>query len=125
MMARYALLTLLLGWPVTLVPAEPSLSFTKVWTYGHTTPGQVSEIPAFDKRTNTVWVAGIVGVDVLDAATGTLVDHIDVTGVGFVNSVAIHQGLAALAVEAGAPDRRNPASSSSMTRGRGPESAIR
>ena len=52
MMARYALLTLLLGWPVTLVPAEPSLSFTKVWTYGHTTPGQVSEIPAFDKRTN-------------------------------------------------------------------------
>ena len=108
MKARYALLTLLLGWPVTLVPAEPSLSFTKVWTYGHTTPGQVSEIPAFDKRTNTVWVAGIVGVDVLDAATGTLVDHIDVTGIGFVNSVAIHQGLAALAVEAGAPDRRNP-----------------
>lgn len=86
--------------------AQP-LTFQKVWTYGHATPGQVSEIPAYDERTNTVWVAGVVGVDVLDAATGTLVQHIDLTGQGFVNSVAIHDGLAALAVEA-APDRRLP-----------------
>jgi hypothetical protein len=79
---------------------EPALSFTKLWTHGHTTPGQVSEIPAFDPRTNTIWVVGIVGVDVLDADTGTLVTHIDVTSHGAVNSVAIHNGLAALAVEA-------------------------
>jgi hypothetical protein len=78
-----------------------------VWTHGHTTPQQVSEIPAFDARTNTVWVAGVVGVDVLDAATGELVEHIDVTPWGFVNSVAIYNGLAAFAVEA-APDRRAP-----------------
>ncbi|MFN7918105.1 MAG: choice-of-anchor I family protein [Vicinamibacterales bacterium] len=87
--------------------AGQPLTFQKVWTYGHSTPGQVSEIPAYDARTNTVWVAGVVGVDVIDAATGTLVDHIDVTSHGFINSVAIHNGLAAFAVEAPV-DRRLP-----------------
>jgi DNA-binding beta-propeller fold protein YncE len=90
-------------------PADAELTFTKLWTHSHTTPGQVSEIPAFDPRTNTIWVAGVVGVDVLDAATGALLQHIDVTPHGFINSVAIHNGLAALAVEA-AVDRRNPGS---------------
>ena len=51
----------------------PPLTFTKLWTHGHEAPGQVSEIPAFDQRTNTIWVAGVVGVDVLDASTGDLV----------------------------------------------------
>ena len=50
----------------------------------------------------------MVGVDVLDGETGTLVEHIDVTGYGLVNSVAIHNGLAAFAIEAGPPDRRRP-----------------
>ena len=50
----------------------------------------------------------MVGVDVLDGETGTLIEHIDVTGYGLVNSVAIHNGLAALAIEAGPPDRRRP-----------------
>jgi DNA-binding beta-propeller fold protein YncE len=91
------------------------LTFTKLWTHAHTSPGQLSEIPAFDPTTNTIWVAGVVGVDVLDADTGSLVTHIDVTPHGAVNSVAIHEGLAAFAVEAasqsiGCPscDRRNP-----------------
>ena len=48
----------------------PEITFTKLWTHGHATPGQVSEIFAFDSRTNTIWLAGIVGVDVLDADTG-------------------------------------------------------
>ncbi len=107
-MTRYVLITLLLTLPVAAAPAERPLSFTKLWTHGHTTPGQVSEIPAFDARTNTVWVAGVVGVDVLDGATGTLIEHIDVTRYGLVNSVAIHNGLAAFAIEAGPPDRRRP-----------------
>ncbi len=89
--------------------AEPVISFTKLWTHGHTTAGQVSEIPAFDAKTNTVWVAGVVGVDVLNAATGVLVKHIDVTPWGYVNSVAIRDGIAAFAIEA-APDRRNAGS---------------
>jgi len=86
--------------------AQP-LTFEKVWTHGHTTPGQVSEIPAYDAQTHTIWVAGVLGADVLGADTGDLIEHIDVTSSGFVNSVAIYNGLAALAVEA-APDRRNP-----------------
>lgn len=89
--------------------AEPPLSFTKLWTHGHTTAGQISEIPAFDPKTNTVWVAGVVGVDVLDATSGSLLKHIDVSPWGFVNSIAIRKGVAALAVEA-APDRRAPGS---------------
>lgn len=88
---------------------EPAIQFTKLWTHSHTSPGQVSEIPAFDRRTGTLWVAGVEGVDVLDAATGALVEHIDVTPYGNVNSVAIHDGLAALAIEA-TDDRRNSGS---------------
>jgi DNA-binding beta-propeller fold protein YncE len=107
-MTRYLLLTLLFALPVAAAPPERPLSFTKLWTHGHTTPGQVSEIPAFDRRTNTVWVAGVVGVDVLDGETGALIEHIDVRGYGLVNSVAIHNGLAAFAIEAGPPDRRRP-----------------
>lgn len=87
------------------------LSFKKLWTYEHTrgVNGQVGEIPAYDARTHTVWVAGITGVDVLDASTGRFLDRIDVTAWGAVNSVAIHDGLAALAVEA-TSDRRDPGS---------------
>ena len=107
-MTRCVLIAMLLALPVAAAPVERPLSFTKLWTHSHTTPGQISEIPAFDRRTNTVWVAGVVGVDVLDAETGTLVEHIDITGYGLVNSVAIHNGLAALAIEAGPPDRRKP-----------------
>jgi DNA-binding beta-propeller fold protein YncE len=98
---------LLLTLPVAAAPPDRSLSFTKIWTHSHTTPGQVSEIPAFDARTNTVWVVGVVGVDVLNAATGALVEHIDVGAYGLVNSVAIHNGLAALAIES-KPNRRLP-----------------
>jgi len=38
---------------------------------------------------------------VLNANTGTLIEHIDTsTEFGFVNSVAVHNGIAALAIEA-------------------------
>ena len=101
------LLTLSVAIPASTASAEPQLSFTKLWTHGHATPGQVSEIPAFDAKTNTIWVVGVVGVDVLNATTGELVEHLDVTDVGFVNSIDIFNGLAALAIEA-KPDRRLP-----------------
>jgi hypothetical protein len=100
------LIILLIALPVAAAPPERSLSFTKLWTHGHTTPGQVAEIPAFDSRTNTIWVAGVVGVDILNRDTGALVEHIDVTPHGFVNSVSIHNGLAAFAIEAGAAHSR-------------------
>lgn len=87
--------------PSVAMAADAGIGFTRLWTYDHSaTPGQVSEIPAFDRKTNTLWVAGVVGVDVLDAETGALVQHIDTTAWGSVNSVAIHHGLAAFAMEA-------------------------
>ena len=107
-MTRPVLMIVLLSMPLAAAPADRTISFTKLWTHSHATAGQLSEIPAFDRRTNTVWVAGVVGVDVLNGDNGLLVEHIDVTPYGLVNSVAIHNGLAAFAIEAGPPDRRNP-----------------
>ena len=107
-MTRPVLMIVLLSVPLAAAPADRTISFTKLWTHSHATAGQLSEIPAFDHRTNTVWVAGVVGVDVLNGDTGTLVEHIDVTPYGLVNSVSIHNGLAAFAIEAGPPDRRRP-----------------
>lgn len=86
------------------------LSVQRVWQYAHAAggvAGQKAEIVVHDDRSDTLWVAGVVGVDVLDRASGQLVAHIDVTHLGAVNSVAIHDGLAALAVE-NAQDRTLP-----------------
>lgn len=86
--------------PTSLLAHERGLTFERVWTYDHSVnPGQASEIPAYDARTHTLWAAGVVGVDVLDAKTGALIEHIDTSAQGLVNSVAIHNGLAALALE--------------------------
>ena len=61
--------------------------------------GQISEISAYDAITNTIWVAGAVGVDVLNATNGSLVQHINISSFGAINSVAIKNGLAAFAIE--------------------------
>jgi DNA-binding beta-propeller fold protein YncE len=90
--------------------AADTLSVSKLWTYNHASTGvagQTSEISAYDKLTNTVWVAGINGVDVLNATSGSLVQHIDTTAYGSINSVAIHNGLAAFAIES-TVDRTSP-----------------
>lgn len=97
--AAYALATLF----PALACAGPLISSSLEWTYNHAAtpnaPGQASEIPAFDAKTNTIWVAGVAGVDVLDARTGGLVRHIDTSAYGSINSVAIHNGVAAFALE--------------------------
>lgn len=83
--------------------AQTFSGMSKAWTFEHNplhvVGGQSSEIVAFDKTTNSLWVAGIKGVDVLDARTGSLVDHISTSAFGTVNSVAIHNGVAAFAIE--------------------------
>jgi hypothetical protein len=79
-----------------------ALSLQRLWQYPHAqtgVPGQKAEIPAYDERTDTLWVAGVVGVDVLDRATGALRAHISVTNFGAVNGIALHDGVAALAIE--------------------------
>ncbi|WP_162910975.1 choice-of-anchor I family protein [Azohydromonas sediminis] len=86
------------------------VTVTRVWQSAHAVggiPGQKAEIVAYDDRTDTLWVAGVVGVDVLDRATGQRLASIDVRHLGAVNSVAIHDGLAALAIE-NAIDRTQP-----------------
>jgi hypothetical protein len=57
-MTRYVLITLLLVLPVAAAPEDPSISFTQLWMYAYMTEDQGSEIPVFDDKTNTVWVAG-------------------------------------------------------------------
>ncbi|MFY9459574.1 MAG: hypothetical protein WAP57_07440, partial [Aquabacterium commune] len=86
----------------TLTPvAQAATTFTHAWTFNHTTAGtgQTSEIVSHDSATNTLWIAGLVGVDVLNASTGALIEHINTTAWGGTNSVAVHNGMAAIAIE--------------------------
>lgn len=89
--------------------AERALQVERLWQFAHQpgVPGQKSEIVVHDDRTDTLWVAGVVGVDVLDRSTGQRLAHIDVTHLGAVNSVAVHDGLAAFSIENGL-DRTRP-----------------
>jgi DNA-binding beta-propeller fold protein YncE len=88
--------------PIIATAASPIGSITKEWTYNHAltgVAGQTSEISAYDIITNTIWVAGLMGVDVLNATNGSLIQHISTSSFGSINSVAIKNGLAAFAIE--------------------------
>lgn len=88
--------------PALVWAASPFSAITHEWTYAHAATGisgLTSEISAYDSVTNSIWVAGVVGVDVLNATTGSLLQHIDTSAFGSINSVAIHNGLAAFAIE--------------------------
>jgi PEP-CTERM motif len=88
--------------PTITSAASPISSITKEWTYSHSATGVAgltSEIAAYDAITNTIWVAGVVGVDVLNAANGSLVQHINTSSFGGINSIAIKNGIAAFAIE--------------------------
>ena len=83
--------------------AAPAVLWENVWTYRHAdtnAAGQKAEIPAYDALNDTLWVAGVAGVDVLNARTGSLIRHIDLSAEGDVNSVAIKNGVAAVAIAA-------------------------
>ena len=82
--------------------AGPFDAASRSWTHTHAgTGGYLSEIVAFDEKTSTLWVAGVSAVDVLDARTGSFLQRIDTTAWGAINSVAIHNGVAAFAIESG------------------------
>lgn len=89
---------------LTPLSATAQVTFSKKWTFSNapafTTTGQTSEIVAFDSTTDTLWVAGITGVNVLNRSTGSLIQRIDTSSFGSINSVAIHNGVAAFAIEA-------------------------
>ncbi len=92
--------------------AAPSL-FNYQWTYQHTgtaaSQAQGSEILSFDSLNRRLWVVGTDanittpqgrgGIDVLDLS-GALVNSINLQSVGGVNSVAIANGQAAVAITA-------------------------
>lgn len=85
-----------------IASAGPLDSLQKLWTYNHANTGvlgQSSEIVAYDKQTHSLWVAGTAGVDVLNATNGSLIQHINTSIYGSINSVAIHNGIAAFAIE--------------------------
>jgi DNA-binding beta-propeller fold protein YncE len=82
--------------PVIASAANSSILFNKEWT---TTHSILSEISAFDASTNSIWVAGVTGVDILDLATGAKTGFIDISPFGSINSVAIKNGVAAFAIE--------------------------
>jgi hypothetical protein len=105
---KHTLLALTIGSALAAssVSAQAGLldSATKAWTYVHSatngsTSGFLSEIVTYDKAQNQLWVSGVTGVDVLNASTGSRLGHIDISSFGSVNSVAISNGVAALAIE--------------------------
>ena len=71
-------------------------------TYLHATSGGFNaEIAAYDAQTRTLWVSGVTGVDVLNVSpTGlSFNSRIDLSAYGAINSIAIHNGIAAFAIE--------------------------
>lgn len=82
--------------PAIANAANTSILFNKEWTTKHSI---LSEISAFDESTNSIWVAGVTGVDILDLATGAKTGFIDITPFGSINSVSIKNGVAAFAIE--------------------------
>lgn len=89
-----ALLALLL--PAVSQAGNPNVLFTKEWTFDHAID---SEISAYDAATNSIWVAGPTGVDILDLATGTRNHFLDTSLLGEINSIDIFNGTAALAIQ--------------------------
>ena len=89
---------------VPVAQAAAPVGWDKLWTFTHgettSVAGQTSEILAFDSLNNELWVGGLKGVDILNAATGSFVQHIDTTMFGELNSVAIRNGVAAFAIAA-------------------------
>lgn len=83
--------------------ASPLSALSQVGgTYFHSTTGGFNaEIAAFDALTSTLWVSGVTGVDVLNVTnTGlTFNSRIDLSGIGAINSISIHNGVAAFAIE--------------------------
>ncbi len=80
------------------------LSANTLFTFTHAAAqGSASldaEVAAFDARTGLLFVAGAAGIDVLDPASGALLGTIATGAYGLVNSIAVRDGVLAIAAEA-------------------------
>ena len=89
--------------PVAVQAASPLTALSQIGgTYFHSTTGGFNaEIAAFDALTNTLWISGVTGVDVLNVTSGGLTfnSRIDLSSFGAINSISIHNGVAAFAIE--------------------------
>jgi len=84
---------------VTSEAAGPIQGVTKAWSFDHFTAnaGRSSEIVAFDSVNKNLWVVGGNGIDVLNLS-GSLLKSFETASVyGGVNSIAIRNGVAAVA----------------------------
>lgn len=89
--------------------ANPLAGANLFWTQKHATApaGFTSEVVSFDSASKTLWVAGVNGVQVLNALDGTPLSFITLPTGTAINSVAIHNGIAAFALES-TVDRKLP-----------------
>jgi DNA-binding beta-propeller fold protein YncE len=100
-MIRLSLVALLLASSSIAFTAQAAIiSATEVYRTAALS-GQTSEINAYDPITKRIFVAAGPVVDVLDAATGARISQLIMpAGSGTVNSVAVKNGVLAIAVEA-------------------------
>jgi 2',3'-cyclic-nucleotide 2'-phosphodiesterase (5'-nucleotidase family) len=80
------------------------LSATTAFTLAHTAANGSAaldaEVAAYDAETGLIFVIGPDGVDAIDAATGVILGSLDTSAFGGINSVAVKDGVVALALQA-------------------------
>jgi len=79
------------------------LSATAAFTFAHSAANGSealnAEVAAFDATTGLLFVVAPSGLDVIDILTGGLLATLDTAAFGNVNSVAVHEGVLAIALE--------------------------
>lgn len=93
-------MTSLLG--TAAVQAGPMLTFEKQWTYDSGVGETGAEIVAIDTASGRAFINNFndLRIDVVQLSTGALVGSFDVSASGAPNSVAVKNGVVAIAVEA-------------------------
>jgi DNA-binding beta-propeller fold protein YncE len=72
------------------------IGWEKLWTLDFA--GAEAEIVDFDAMSQTLWVSSPQRIDVISLVERRVIDQIDLSSFGDINSVSIHGGLAAVAV---------------------------
>jgi len=87
-----------IGSPQAHASTMSSIGWNPLWTTVE--PGGAAEIVDVDTLTHTLWVTNPDRIDVLSLVDGSLVNSIDLSAFGTINSVSVKNGLAAVAVAA-------------------------
>ena len=76
--------------------AATDIGWEKLWTLQF--DGAAAEIVDFDALSQTLWVSSPERIDVISLIERRVIDQIDLSDFGDINSVSIHDGMAAVAV---------------------------